>query len=199
MPWRKLTTGEKLLLTSVFGPGTLPYDDQEITRNDEQYGGKDNSITPGNIPNMAISIWSLDYSSSSVSDDDRWTFIHEFGHAWSWYHGGHNILGFVGTWLHMTVTLRSYDDAYYYDLSDSSNLMGYNLEQRASIIADFWYISKGYPPKYNNGSKKSLADYQPFIVQVRTSGPAEQSQGITMQQYVTGRDSDGNSRIYRPL
>jgi hypothetical protein len=49
------------------------------------------------------------------------------------------------------------------------------LEEQASIIADYWYVSKGYSPKYNIGFKKSLADYQSFIMQVRTSGPPADS------------------------
>jgi hypothetical protein len=167
---RKLTVGEKTLLRSVFGP-TLPYDDQDLDINYEQYGGPDNSITFAIVPHMAAGIWSLDYSLSSVSDNARRTFIHEMGHVWNWYHGGSNIRSFIWTGLKMKVTGRHYNDAYFYDLSESDRLSSYNFEEQASIIADYWYVLKGYPPKYNTGSKKSVADYRPFILQVQTSGP----------------------------
>jgi hypothetical protein len=167
---RKLTLGEKKLLRSVFGP-TLPYDAQEIDINYEQYGGSNNSITFAIVPHMAYSIWALDYSSSSVSDDARRTFIHEMGHVWNWYHGGSNIRSFIWTGSKMVLTGRDYGDAYTYDLTESDRLGSYNFEEQASIIADYWYVSKGYPPKYNIGTKKSVADYQPFILQVQTAGP----------------------------
>jgi hypothetical protein len=171
MPLRKLTSGEKILLRSVFGP-TLPYEDQDIDRNDEEYGGRDNSITFAIVPHMAIPIWALDYSSSTVPDDDKWTFVHEMAHVWNWYHGGSNMRSAIWTATKMWVNGRSYDDAYFYDLSESTNLRSYNLEEQASIIADYWYVLNGHFPKYNTGHKKySLVDYQPFIVQVLTSGP----------------------------
>jgi hypothetical protein len=128
MPLRHLTPGEKILLQSVFG-ATLPYDDQEIDRNDEEYGGRGNSITLAIVPHMAISIWAWDYSSSSVSDDDRWTFIHEMAHVWNWYHGGSNMRSAIWTGFKLWITGRSYDDAYPYNLSESSNLGSYNLYQ----------------------------------------------------------------------
>src|SRR4051812_26077071 len=107
MPSRQLTANEKSLLRPVFGT-TLPYDDQYVDRNDAEYGGRTNSITLGIVPHMAISIWSLDYGGSSVSDDDKGIFIHEMGHVWYWYHGGSNMRGGIWTGIKMFVRGKDY-------------------------------------------------------------------------------------------
>jgi transposase len=63
--------------------------------------------------------------------------------------------------------------------ADSSSFNSYNFEQQASIVADYWYVSNGKSPQYNTGSRKSLRDYQPFMTQVRSSGPpADQSYNV---------------------
>jgi hypothetical protein len=69
------------------------------------------------------------------------------------------------------ITTRSYDDAYYYDLSYSNNLTSYNFEAQAAIVEDYYRMSKGLPAQHNKGSKRALSDYEPFIAQVRASGP----------------------------
>src|ERR1700687_1319561 len=88
VPQRKLTDGERKLLSQIFEI-TLADDDQVIARNDSRLGGPNNSITPGPVPNMAINIWSLDYSRAKAAD--KWIFIHEMTHVWQWYHGENNI------------------------------------------------------------------------------------------------------------
>ena len=70
LPTRSLTDGEKSLLRPIFEV-TLPLEVMQVSRNDMEWGGADNSITPGDTPFMAKSVWSTDYSNSSVSDDDR--------------------------------------------------------------------------------------------------------------------------------
>ena len=67
---RSLTNGEKSLLRLIFEV-TLPYDSMQVSRNDMEWGGSDNSITPGGTPFMAKSVWCADFSSASVSDDDK--------------------------------------------------------------------------------------------------------------------------------
>jgi hypothetical protein len=186
MPLRKLTGGEKLLLRSVFGP-TLPYDDQDIDRNDKEYGGRTNSITFAVVPHMAPTIWALDYSAGTVSDGDKWIFIHEMGHVWNWYHGGSNMRSAIWIGIKDLFSGDSYEDAYNYDLSESTNLRSYNIEQQASIIADYWYVVNGHSPKHNIGTRKTLADYQLFIDRVQTSGPpADQTANV---KYANRSDS----------
>ena len=127
---------------------------------------------------MAVTIWALDYSATSVSDDDKWIFIHEMGHVWNWYHGGSNMRSAIWTWI----TEFDYEDAYKYDLADGSRLRSFNFEAQASIIADSWFVSQGHSPKYNTGSRKHLADYQPYIVQVQTSGPPAEPKQCKIRQ-----------------
>lgn len=186
MPTRKITSGEERLLRSIFG-STLPYSDLNVARNDAEYGGRTNSITFAIVPNMAPSIWAVDYSDKKLvpDDDDRWTFVHEMAHVWNWYHGGSNMRSAV--WIGLKTVAsnvfapigkgvrpsESYEDAYAYDLSTHSDLRRYNIEQQASIVADAWYVSIGRAPQKNTGTKNSAADYDPFIKQVRTSGPPE--------------------------
>jgi hypothetical protein len=169
MPLRTLTPGVKSLLQLIFGP-TLPYEDQQVGQNDREWGGSDNSITPGVVPLMAKDFWALDYSSDAVADHVRWDFIHEMAHVWHEYHVRSNQSSFIWTALKHH---KNYDpDAYKYDLAESSSLIYYNFEQQASIIADYWYVRvKGYPARYNTGSKTSADDYGSLITQVRTAGP----------------------------
>src|SRR4051812_33901913 len=90
MPFRDLTLGEKHLLGSIYG-STLPYDQLSITTNDANNGGEYNSITFATVPNMSTHIWAVDFSSPNVSVDNKWIFVHEYGHVWHWFHGGSNM------------------------------------------------------------------------------------------------------------
>jgi hypothetical protein len=168
MPIRKLTSGEKTLLKSVFGATTLPYDDQDIDWNSAEWGGRTNSITMGIVPHMAVTIWTPDFT--GAPDNAKYQLVHEMAHVWHWYHGGSNIRSFLWTGL---THLTSYASAYYYDLADNDDITDFNFEQQAAIIADYWYVTQGHPPQKNNGTKKSLADYQPFINQIQSSGPPQ--------------------------
>ena len=164
VPQRSLTAGERALLMPIFGL-TLPYDTQQVARNDDETGGKNNSFTAGYVPNMAKTIWRLDYS--SASDDEKWDFIHEMTRVWQTVHDHHNILSGIKIWL----TNSDYGGAYFYDLNDSNSFSYYNMEQQASIIPDYWYVSRALPPKYNNGRRTQLNDYRLFISQLLAAGP----------------------------
>ena len=182
MPVRKLTLGEKAFLQSIFA-ATLPYDDQDIDWNSDEWGGRNNSITIGIVPHVAVPIWSWDFSGASVPDSAKYIFVHEMAHVWHWYHGGSNIRSFLWTWITevalapipvpATGHLVTYDSVYYYDLADNDDITDFNFEQQAAIVADYWYVTKGHSPLKNKGTKKSLADYQPFINQIQLSGPPQ--------------------------
>jgi hypothetical protein len=102
---RPLTGGEKTLLRSVFA-GTLSYDDQYVGRNDGEVGGPWNSYTPGYLPNMAVRLWSWDYSRGSPVDAA--VFVHEMVHVWQ---SGHEIAidALVGRDLGVALDHRSLD------------------------------------------------------------------------------------------
>lgn len=166
--YRQLTKGEKDMLQPVFAE-TLPYDKIIVGVNAMLWGGRDNSITPGIVPMFAVTVWRPDFS--VASDDDKWTFIHELTHVWQTYHGNNN----VSCALKIYLSNSNYDDAYSYNLDDNGRLTGYNMEQQASIVADFWFMTKGQTPKYNKETSAEasaeLRAYWPFIAQLKLSGP----------------------------
>ena len=166
LPTRSLTDGEKSLLRPIFEI-TLPLEVMQVSRNDMKWGGADNSITPGDTPFMAKSVWSTDYSSSSVSDDDRGTFIHECVHVWQFYHGVTKLSA-----IKLFVWYRSdyQPNAYRYDLSGNDDFTDYNMEQMAAIIEDWWRILNHLPPQFNVGGDRSLDKYNHFVDQMRGAG-----------------------------
>jgi hypothetical protein len=163
---RLLTNGERNLLRPIFGE-TLPYNDQLLTVNDSELGGRTNSITTRYIPAMAVSIWTFDFSSAPA--DDKWIFIHEMTHAWQWYHGRNLIWNAVRIWG----GYKDYEEAYNYNLDDSDSLTGFNIEQQASIVADYWYVTLGVVPQHNKGMRAELQAYLPYIMQLKASGPGK--------------------------
>ena len=139
MPRRHITAGERGLLRSVFEE-TLPYQGLEVDTNDGNWGGKDNSITPEEIPYFSTQIFCPDFS-VATSASDRSTFIHEFMHVWQFYHGVHKVLGFLSQAIRHP---GDYDKAYPYDLSDSNDILDFNFEQQAAIIEDFCARQRGH-------------------------------------------------------
>jgi len=154
-----------MLLTHIFAQ-TLPYRDLEVLTNFGDFGGEDNSITPGDAPMFSAQIWSEDFSAGTVSDSDKGTFIHEFTHVWQYYHG---ITKLSVIWLALR-HLGDYRNAYPYDLSDEDDLTDYNVEQQAAIIEDYWRITRSLSPLNNNGIDKKLSSYQQFVNQVKGAG-----------------------------
>jgi hypothetical protein len=167
MPSRSLTTGEKEFLRPIFG-ATLPYDTQIVATNDHNLGGSANSITPNGTPYFSTQIYVADFTDSAVSDGNKWIFIHEFAHVWQKYHHINPIVGAFVAWAE---AFYNYDQAYYYDFSISTNFGSWTIESQASIVADYWYVTKSKAPQYNRGADKSLATYQGMIKQVQNSGP----------------------------
>jgi hypothetical protein len=161
MPTRNLTEGEKKILKFVFGD-TLWYNSQRITTNDEDRGGADNSITYRDIPHYSKQIWCPDFS---VKTADTWTFVHEFGHVWQYKYATPPMSGFIENVMRHPV---NYDLNYPYDLMKSTDFYDYNIEQQASIVADYWAVSVLYQPKYcTNPKAPEASDYYYFISQVQ--------------------------------
>jgi hypothetical protein len=161
---RPLTTGEKALLLPLFG-NTIDYANQSVGRNDGKWGGKDNSITPSHFPKMALSLWSWDYSLAPAAEAA--VFVHEMVHVWQWGHGSATIRNFLKL---VAETDGEYEKAYKYDLATSNKLTDFNMEQQAAIIQDHYRLSKGLAPEENVGTRKSAADYAPYVLQLTTAG-----------------------------
>jgi hypothetical protein len=45
------------------------------------------------------------------------------------------------------------------------------MEQQAQIIEDYYRVLKGLSPQKNGGTRKSAADYAPYVVQLKAAGP----------------------------
>ncbi len=164
---RVLTTGEKQLLFPIFGD-TIDYDQQVVARNDSHTGGEYNSFTPGYLPNMSPHLWSWDYS--AASDANAAVFVHEMVHVWQSGHGSHNILRGIYLWIKYDHITGDYDNSYKYDLDSSTSLGYFNMEQQAQIIEDYYRVFKGLAPEKNDGTRKSVGDYLPYVAQLKTAG-----------------------------
>ena len=164
MPERSLTNGEIAILRSVFA-NTLPYDTQLITTNDANMGGASNSITYSSEPHYSNQIWCADFSASGA---DTWTFVHEFGHVWQSLYGTPPVLGWLSNLVFRDAV--DYDKNYYYDLTKSSDFWDYNIEQQASIVADFWAVSNSQnASKYCQPAGAQASSFSGFITQVQNA------------------------------
>ena len=166
MPRRLLTKNEKIFLTDIFGL-TLPYNSQLVDTNDSNWGGSTNSITPFDMPYMTKSVWSPDYSNSSVSNRDRGIFVHEMMHVWQYFHGVNKAVEMIS----ITYKFLYYERAYDYTLRHSWNIRDYNMEAQASIVQDSYLISVGELPTKNVGPAPQLSDYFFKMFQVKSAGP----------------------------
>jgi hypothetical protein len=165
VPERSLTPGERSLLRQIFEI-TIPLDTMVLSVNNHDVGGKDNSITPRGVPWLSSDIWCADFSAETVSNDDRGTFIHECVHVWQYYHGITKLSAICLFARH----LGHYELAYPYDLADSDDFTDFNIEQQASIIEDWWRITKGLRPLNNTGAIKTLYAYNRYVDQMRGAG-----------------------------
>jgi len=161
MPTRGLTIGEKKILKFVFGD-TLRYETQKITTNDANRGCVNNSITYRDIPHYSTQIWRPDFS---VLTADTWTFVHEFGHVWQYKYATPPMNGFLENVMRHPF---DYDLNYPYDLMKSTDFYDYNIEQQASIVADYWAVSVQYRAQYcTNPKSPQPSDYYYFIAEVQ--------------------------------
>src|SRR5258708_38570133 len=83
MPTRGLTRGELQILDFVVSD-TIDFERHEITTNDKNVGGADNSVTYSDKPHYSHQIWCPDFSDTKA---DTWVFVHEFRHVWQYYYG----------------------------------------------------------------------------------------------------------------
>jgi hypothetical protein len=163
---RELTVGEIKFLEPIFGR-TLHYYAIHCDINKHQLGGPDNSITLSGNPLFAQQVYEEDFSKADINS--QWIFVHEVTHAWQWQHGRYPV--WEGLGLAMRHGAKHYDKSYPYDLNGGKNFDDYNLEQQASIMADYWIVSRcGKSPRHNNNKDAKESDYSEIISQFRRSG-----------------------------
>jgi hypothetical protein len=193
MPTRGLTAGEISLLQSVYA-STLPLSTQQITNNWICFPFDcSNSYTPGGTPHYSCQIWCADFSGIDltnktkdsngwVNSDKVWTFVHEFGHVWQSTYGPSAWQGALALWLSNNCT--GYEKLYAYDLTMSTSLFDYNIEQAASIFADYWSLSNGVTLSngkntlYCNNSNPQVSSYSGFISQMQNPPPPPVPQNV---------------------
>jgi len=174
MPTRGLTAGERAILKFVFGDTLIQF--ARISTNDANRGGEDNSITYTDIPHYSKKIWCADFSAPGAS---TWTFVHEFGHVWQFRYGTPPISGWLQNVMRHPV---DYSLNYYYDLMKSDDFYDYNIEQQASIVADYWAVSVSKLAEYcTNPRPPKASDYYDLISQVQN--PSGRSKKIDIPAF----------------
>lgn len=164
---RILTVDEIKLLSPVF-KNALNYHWIQCTINTLDMGGEYNSITPAGVIYFSRHIYCDDFSKNQ-DIDQQWTFVHEVMHAWQWQHGTYAVYKAIG--LAFKFGTKYDPDAYPYDLTQEKKLTDYNIEQQASIIADYWWLdTQKLAPKKNNNKQATKSDYMDLIDQLQKSG-----------------------------
>lgn len=164
---RNLTISEKQMLKPIF-KNTLLYGSIVCKVNEANVGGAGNSITPAGVIYFSREIYCPDFSQTNAYD--QWVFIHEIVHVWQWGHGVYPIYAAICIFLR---TAGAYASAYPYDLIPGKDLTAYNLEQQASIVADYWALLTNKLRAQNNNNKQAvISEYSAVIDQLQNSGPA---------------------------
>lgn len=142
---RTLTQGEMSLVKSVFGNSL---DLARVRVHDEKYifFQPDNSGMTPNGELYVHGVYSADYSSDRPNRQAF--FIHEMVHVWQ-HQTGVLAGGVIGSAIvEMIGRLGDYGSAYPYVLDGAKDLTDYGLEQQASIVEDYFRITRlGDEPK----------------------------------------------------
>jgi hypothetical protein len=147
---RKLTVGEQTYASSIFG---VAIDYARVLVHNEKYiffQPSDTAMTPNGEIYFPAPSYKADFSTSIP--DAGW-IIHELTHVWQYQHGV-NVR--VQGMLH-----RTYE---YGDLSGKgSAFTSFYIEQQASIVEDYFYITHGYGAQKGSGSRADYARIIPFL------------------------------------
>lgn len=162
---RYLTNPESHMLNPIFRD-TLRYGSIVCKINEANIGGAGNSITPAGVAYFSKFVYCPDFSKTIARN--QWVFVHEMVHVWQWGHGIYPVNAAIGLFLQ---TAADYANAYPYDLTPGKNLTDFNIEQQASIVADYWaLLTKKLAPQNNNNPKAIVGDYNAVIDQLQKSG-----------------------------
>lgn len=137
-----------------------------------QIGGASNSITYIGTPHYSNQIWCVDFSAPGVLWTNIRTFVHEFGHVWQCCYGTQPVIGFLENLYNFGISDGNQYAQYTYDYSlrTSNDFNDYNIEQQASIIADYWAVKNGHSAQHcTNPASPKLSDYSGLINQVQAA------------------------------
>jgi hypothetical protein len=165
---RGITTGEYLLIKDVF-KDTLRYPAIRCDQNKANIGGKENSLTPAGVIYFSTKQYCEDFS-QTLDGFQRWLFVHEMMHVWQWGHDVYPVWQALGL---LIAHGGDYDAAYPYDLTPGKSLTDYNIEQQASIVADYWaLLTKQHKVRDNRNTLATIAEYLPLIAELQAAGPS---------------------------
>src|ERR1700693_2091340 len=117
------------------------------------------AITPAGVAYFSKPNYCDDFSKGTPFK--RWLFVHEMMHVWQWGHHIWPVNAAVCLWIKFG---GIYEKAYPYDLTPGKTLTAYNIEQQASIVADYWgLLTNTTNPRDNNNFEATLSDYTAVI------------------------------------
>jgi len=164
---RGITTGEYHLIKDVF-KDTLRYYAIRCDQNKANIGGVKNSLTPAGVIYFATGDYCEDFSKASTGQ--RWLFVHEMMHVWQWGHDVYPVWQALGLFI---AHRGKYNAAYPYDLIPGRRLTEYNMEQQASIVADYWaLLTKQHFVQDNKNKQAAITEYLPLIAELQKAGPS---------------------------
>ncbi len=108
------------------------------------------------------------YSINSWGKMDNSLLLHELAHVWQYQK-----LGIV--YIPRALAAQRSPQAYDYGgaralemaRANGRSFRDFNLEQQAEIVADYYRIREGYPPRWGQASVTALPLYEQFIAQLR--------------------------------
>lgn len=136
---RQLTAGEMKLAKDMFGSSI---DLSRVRIHDEKYifFQPDNSGMTPNGEIYVAGVYSADYAGERPGRQAF--FIHEMVHVWQ-HQTGVLQAGVIGSALiEMIAYAGDYSSAYAYVLDGSKDLTDYGLEQQASIVEDYFRLTR---------------------------------------------------------
>lgn len=176
---RNLTDPEIQLLKDVF-KDTLRYEAVRCGTTD----AVQIAVAPAGVAYFSQKYYCDDFS--QADEWPQWVFVHEMVHIWQWGHHVWPAIQAICPFIQFKAWPRTqaffgasqskgdYGYAYYYDLAPGKKLTDYNIEQQASIVADYWALSSKTQlgPQRNNDQQATLDDYTVLVAQLQNSGPS---------------------------
>jgi hypothetical protein len=156
MSYRKITNGERGILSSIF-KSSINYDLVKVHSTKHNIFQSDfTSMAPDGNLYMAKNVYVDDYSHPSVGIQERAHFIHEMAHVWQFTN---KILRPIRKAMCMNKHIE-----YRYDLAKGDDLLGFYMEMQAEIISDYFLLKNyGLTSNMNIGTKNSLRDYEDVL------------------------------------